>query len=74
MAKHEWQCERRDFGGRGRASATCGECIAQVAADIIHSPECKGAFGRRDESCGRCRALTAGVPAARTFRPLARYS
>ena len=74
MAKHLGTCERGAFGGRGIASTECPECVAQVAAGIIHTPDCKGAFGRRDESCGRCRALMAGVPAATKFRALGRYS
>lgn len=74
MASKHRGCERAAIGGRGRASADCPECVAQVSADVIHAPECGAAFGRRDPSCGRCRSLTAGTPPATTYRRLRRYA
>jgi uncharacterized protein (DUF1499 family) len=73
MAKHGG-CDRGVRGGRGEPSADCPECVAQIAAAVIHKIDCRGAFGRRDLECGRCRALAAGVPAARTYRTLGRYA
>jgi len=75
MAKHDGDCDRGLHGGRGRASVSCRECVAQVEASVVHAPDCEAAFGRRDLlHCGRCRALAAGVPPARSYRALGRYS
>ena len=73
-AKHNSECEKSYLGGMGKASENCIECIAQTAANVTHKPDCKMAFGRKDQSCGRCLDLLAGEPVAKTFRTLGRYS